>query len=117
MRPPRHSIFLALFVFLATVPELRGQTTPSPAPKAPAAASQAVRACIEQLDILACEHAEKLRLPPKKKAEVIVYEYSAGPVCAPELLLDKAIKLDPQNALAYFLKAEAILCTGNRDTA
>ena len=76
-----------------------------------------MRACIEQLDIFSCERAEKLRLPPKDKAEVLIYKYSAGPLCSPELPLDKALKLDPQNVLAYFLKAEAILCTGNRDAA
>jgi len=105
-----------LFLILAAVPALRAQTISS-GPKAAAAASETVRACVEQLDILSCERAEKLRLPPKEKVEVLIYKYSAGPICTPELVLDKAIKLDPQNALAYFLKAEAILCTGNRDAA
>lgn len=69
-------------------------------------------ACVEQLDFSSCERAEKLRVPPKEKAEVLIFKYSAGPLCSSEVPLDKAIKLDPQNALAYFLKAEAIMNLG-----
>jgi tetratricopeptide (TPR) repeat protein len=117
MWSPRQTILIGLLISCMAAPALIAQTTSSSPPKPAAAASDSVRACIEQLDIFSCERAEKLRLPPKEKAEIFIYQYSAGPLCSPELPLDKAIKLDPQNALAYFLKAEAILCTGNRDAA
>ncbi len=117
MWSPRQNILMGLFVFFMAAPTSIAQSTPPSAPKPAAAGRDAVRACIEQLDIFSCERAEKLRLPPKDKAEVLIYKYSAGPLCSPELPLDKALKLDPQNVLAYFLKAEAILCTGNRDAA
>jgi tetratricopeptide (TPR) repeat protein len=117
MRFPGHRLVFTLVVFLSALPASRGQTKPSSVPKAPAAAWDSVRACVEQLDILACEHAEKLRLPPKEKAEVILYEFAAAPICTQEPAVEKAIKLDPQNALAYFLQAEAIRCYGNGPAA
>ena len=117
MWSPRQTTLIGLFIFFVAAPTSIAQSTPPSAPKPAAAASDAVRACVEQLDFSSCERAEKLRFPPKEKAEVLIYKYSAGPLCSSEVPLDKAIKLDPQNALAYFLKAEAILCTGDRYAA
>jgi tetratricopeptide (TPR) repeat protein len=113
MRFSGHRLAFTLVVFLSALPASRAQTKPSSAPKASAAALDSVRACVEQLDIFACERAQKLRLSPKQKAEVILYEFAAAPVCTPEPAVDQAIKLDSQNALAYFLKAESIRCYGN----
>jgi tetratricopeptide (TPR) repeat protein len=113
MWSPGYRLVLTLIVLLSALPSSRAQTKPSSASKAPVAASDSVRACLEQLDIFACERAQKLRLAPKEKAEVIIYDFAAAPVCAPEPAVDHAIKLDPQNALAYFLKAESIRCYGN----
>ena len=117
MWSPRRTTLIGLFIFFVAAPTSIAQGTPPSAPKPAAATSDAVRACVEQLDRSSCERAEKLRLPSKEKAEVLIYKYSAGPLCSSEVPLDKAIKLDPQNALAYFLKAEAILCTGDRYAA
>jgi len=118
MCSPRKTILIGLFSFFVAALTSFAQTTSPAARKPAAAASAAVHACVEQLDLLSCERAEKLGLPPKEKAKVLIYKYSAGPLCSSEiLLLDKAVKLDPQNALAYFLKAEAMRCTGNRDAA
>lgn len=102
-----------MVILLSALPAARAQAKPSLATKTTVAGPDSVRACVEQLDVFACEHAQKLRLPPKQKAEVIIYEFATAPVCTPEPAVDKAIKLDPQNALAYFLKAESIRCYGN----
>ncbi len=61
--------------------------------------------CVEELDLPACQHAKKLPLSAKEKSQVLTYEFSAQPLCDPKTPLDQAIRLDPQNAVAYFLRA------------
>ena len=61
---------MGLFVFFMAAPTSIAQSTPPSAPKPAAAGTDAVRACIEQLDIFSCERAEKLRLPPSTNDQV-----------------------------------------------
>ncbi len=80
------------------------------APDSPAALA-AAKACREQLDLPACKRAIRLGLSPKLASEVYTYWVDGGFVDAvdgrgnPDAVatLRKAIKLDPQNALAVFL--------------
>ncbi|MGA8441005.1 MAG: tetratricopeptide repeat protein [Candidatus Sulfotelmatobacter sp.] len=63
--------------------------------------SQYLARCVEELDLSACKRVGKRGFSPKERSQGFAYEYaaqSAGPVTA----LDQAIRLDPQNALAYF---------------
>lgn len=62
--------------------------------------------CVEELDVAACKLAEKRSSDAKEKSEVLTYEYVASPLSENnKTSLDRAIRLDPQNALAYFLIA------------
>ena len=70
---------------------------------APPSATILVGQCLEQLNAAACGRALKLQLSPKDKSQVLTFEYGAQPG-ADAKLLDAAIGLDPQNALAYFLR-------------
>jgi tetratricopeptide (TPR) repeat protein len=72
--------------------------------------------CIADLNLLACRHAEKLLLSTKERSQVLTYEFITEPL-GPEskTLLDDAIRLDPQNALAYFLRASC--CTDKPEEA
>jgi tetratricopeptide (TPR) repeat protein len=80
------------------------------APDAPAALV-AAKACKEQMDMVACKRAIHLGLSPKLASEVYTYWVSGGYGEAVDArgsadasaTLRKAIKLDPQNALAVFL--------------
>lgn len=60
--------------------------------------------CLEELDLAACSDAEKRTLTPKQKSQVLTYEQAGQLLCQDTKLLDQAIVLDPQNALAYFLR-------------
>jgi tetratricopeptide (TPR) repeat protein len=80
------------------------------APDSPAALA-AAKACREQLDLPACKRAIRLGLSPKLASEVYTYWVDGGYDNAVNVpgnadaaaTLRKAIKLDPQNALAVFL--------------
>jgi tetratricopeptide (TPR) repeat protein len=80
------------------------------APDSPAALA-AAKACKEQLDLPACKRAIRLGLSPKLASEVYTYWVDVGYDNAVNVpgnadaaaTLRKAIKLDPQNALAVFL--------------
>jgi tetratricopeptide (TPR) repeat protein len=65
-----------------------------------------VALCLQELDVLACKRAQKLPLTAKEKSQVLTYEFVAQPPpINATTALDKAIALDPQNALAHFLRA------------
>jgi tetratricopeptide (TPR) repeat protein len=63
--------------------------------------------CVEELDLLACKHAKKLQLSAKEKSQVLTYEFAAQSSSESKALLDEAIRLDPENALAYFSRASS----------
>jgi tetratricopeptide (TPR) repeat protein len=65
--------------------------------------------CLDHLDLTACSRAEKMPLSPKEKSQVLTSEFSARSSCDAKKKIDEAIRLDPQNALAYFLRAECTL--------
>jgi len=79
------------------------------APDSPAALA-AAKACREQLDLPACKRAIRLGLSPSWLSEVYTYWVDGGYDNAVNVqgnadaaaTLRKAIKLDPQNALAVF---------------
>jgi superkiller protein 3 len=60
---------------------------------------------VEELDLAACAHAEKLPLSTKEKSQVLTYKQAAQLLCEDKTSLNQAIRLDPQNALAHFLRA------------
>jgi len=53
----------------------------------------------------ACAYAEKLPLSAKEKSQLLTYRQAGQILCEDTASLDQAIRLDPQNALAYFLRA------------
>lgn len=60
--------------------------------------------CAEELNVPACKRAEKLQPGAKEKSQILTYEFAAQPGCESKTLIDEAVRLDPQNALAYFLR-------------
>ena len=98
-----------MIAMLTVSPISSGQTAPAAKSTVrvnrthhPSAAALVAR-CTEQLDLGACERALKLQLSPKEKSQVLAFEFEAQPD-SDWKLLDAAIAVDPQNALAYFLR-------------
>jgi tetratricopeptide (TPR) repeat protein len=98
-------------VFLASLPPVVAQTAPAiresklPPQKVSTDNASYVARCVEELDLAACVHAEKLPLSAKEKSQVLTYKQAPQLLCEDKTSLDQAIRLDPQNALAYFLRA------------
>jgi len=93
------------------LPVLAAQSVPVGKPSVSSQARQTsdrgqVARCLEELDVLACKRAQKLPLTAREKSQVLTYEFVAQPPpINATTALDNAIALDPQNALAYFLRA------------
>jgi tetratricopeptide (TPR) repeat protein len=108
-----HSIrvFLTGLISVVVLPILAAQTVPGKKPSVSLQTRQItpdrgqVARCLEELDVLACKRAQQLPLPAKERSQVLTYEFVAQPPGNAASVLDKAIALDPQNALAYFLRA------------
>jgi tetratricopeptide (TPR) repeat protein len=85
------------------------------APDSPAALS-AAKSCKEQLDLAACKRGIRLGLSPKLASEVYTVWVDGGYGRVPDArgvpdaatTLRKAIKLDPQNALAIYLLSTCV---------
>ena len=102
-----HTFLLAVIPLLATV---AAETVPSGRESVGTQPRQGTRdgrqylaRCVEELDLSACKRVGKRGFSPKERSQGFAYEYAAqssGPVTA----LDQAIRFDPQNALAYFLR-------------
>lgn len=96
---------------MVVLPVLAAQSVPVGKPSVSSQVHQTsdrgqVARCLEELDMLACKRAQKLPLTAKEKSQVLTYEFVAQPPpINATTALDKAIALDPQNALAYFLRA------------
>src|SRR5215472_8560035 len=111
IRPSR--VCLVALISLAPLSPLVAQTAPTVTQSTISRSPQTVPTdtgsyftrCVEELDSAACEHARKLPLSTKDKSQVLTYEYAAQALCENKTLLDQAIQLDPQNAIAYFLRA------------
>lgn len=108
-----HSIrvFLTVLISVVVLRILAAQTVPGGEPSVslqgrqiPSDRGQVAR-CLEELDVPACKRAQKLPLTAKERSQVLTYEFVAQPPGNAATLLDKAIAVDPQNALAYFLRA------------
>lgn len=108
-------IFLASLspVVAQTAPATKHATTPRPSQKASADNESYFKRCVEELDLAACVYAEKLPLSTEEKSQVLTFESVAQPLCEDKTLLEKAIQLDPQNALAYFLRASCSRGSGD----
>ncbi len=110
-----HSIHgaLAVLISVALSPTVAGQTVPDRKPSGSSQALQIppgrglVARCLEDLDVQACKRAGKLPLSAKERSLVLTYEYAAEPLYSPTMALDEAIRIDPENALAYFLRGLA----------
>jgi tetratricopeptide (TPR) repeat protein len=98
----------AAVIISAVTPILFAQSAPRARPTMSAnrtgqtSAVIVVARCVEQLDAAACQRALKLGLSAKEKSQVLTYKY-VGLQEPNSKLLDTAIALDPQNALAHFL--------------
>lgn len=108
--PSRIYVLALIFLgFLSPVvaqpPATKQSAAPQPSQKASADNKSYFRRCVEELDLSTCAHAEKLPLSTQEKSQVFTFECVAQPLCEDKTLLEKAIQLDPQNALAYFLRA------------
>jgi tetratricopeptide (TPR) repeat protein len=102
---------LVALIFLASLSCSMAQSAPAtresarPQQKVATDTRSYVTRCVEELDLAACEHAEKLPLSTKEKSQVLTYKRAAQLLCEDKTPLDQAIWLDTQNALAYFLRA------------
>src|SRR5690349_20828421 len=102
---------LVALTFLASLSCSMAQTAPAirestrPPQKVSTDNGSYVTRCVEELDLASCAHAEKLPLSRKEKSQVLTYKQAAQLLCEDKTPLDQAIRLDPQNALAYFLRA------------
>lgn len=111
-------VCLVAVVFLASLPPVVAQTAPAiresklPPQKVSTDNESYVARCVEELDRAACVHAEKLPLSAKEKSQVLTYKQAPQLLCEDKTSLDQAIRLDPQNALAYFLRARCRATNG-----
>lgn len=107
---------LVLTCFLAGLPGLFAQQPPIRKPPSAVSESSPITKCVEQSDAAACQRALKLPLSSQRRSEVLTFLHDAQFSCGQgEDLknLNEAIRLDPKNALAYFLKARAVECAGD----
>lgn len=106
-------VSLVAVIWVVFLSPAAGQTTPSAEQSASSRSPQTAfkdtaryfMRCVEELDLAACKHAKRLPLSAKEKSHVLTYEYAAQSICDSKALLDEAIRLDPENSLAYFLRA------------
>jgi hypothetical protein len=100
-------VCLVAVVFLASLPPVVAQTAPAiresklPPQKVSTDNESYVARCVEELDLAACVHAEKLPLSAKEKSQVLTYKQAPQLLCEDKTSLDQAIRLDPQNAQVH----------------
>lgn len=107
--------FLVLTCFLAGC-GLFAQQPPLGKPSSAVSESSTITRCIEQSDVAACQRALKWRLTSQRRSEVLTFLLDAQLSCGQDedlKNLNEAIRLNPKNALAHFLKARSLECQGD----